>query len=91
MKCDNCTKYDDCFTGCGLTWPCGAYVPKVTTNAERIREMSDEELAWELMIWRCEALARHHGDESQYPNTQSTILAWLQQPAEPPKEEHYAE
>lgn len=28
MKCENCTKYDDCRTGSGLTWPCGAYVPK---------------------------------------------------------------
>ena len=64
---------------------------KPMTNGDKIRTMCDEELAWELMIWRCEALARHHGDESQYPNTQSTILAWLQQPAEPPKEEHHAE
>lgn len=24
MKCENCTKYDDCRTGSGLTWPCGA-------------------------------------------------------------------
>lgn len=64
---------------------------KPMTNGDKIRTMCDEELAWELMIWRCEALARHHGDESQYPNTQSTILAWLQQPSEPPKEEHHAE
>ena len=28
MKCENCTKYDDCRTGSGLTWPCGAYRPK---------------------------------------------------------------
>lgn len=52
------------------------------TNADRIRCMSDEELAWELMTWRCEAVARHHGAESQYPNTQKTILSWLQQPVE---------
>ena len=45
MKCENCTKYDDCRTGSGLTWPCGAYVPKSVTNADRIRAMSDEELA----------------------------------------------
>lgn len=32
MKCENCTKYDDCRTGSELTWPCGAYVPK---NIER--------------------------------------------------------
>ena len=34
------------------------------TNADRIRAMSDEELAWELMLWRCEAVARHHGISS---------------------------
>ena len=28
MKCENYTKYDDCRTGSGLTWPCGAYRPK---------------------------------------------------------------
>ena len=28
MKCESCTKYDDCRTGSGLTWPCGAYWPK---------------------------------------------------------------
>ena len=28
MKCESCTKYDDCRTGSGLTWPCGAYQPK---------------------------------------------------------------
>ena len=52
------------------------------TNADRIRAMSDDELAWELMLWRCEAVARHHGISSVYPDTQKTILEWLQQPAE---------
>ena len=52
------------------------------TNAQKIRAMSDEELAWELMLWRCEAVARHHGISSVYPDTQKTILEWLQQPAE---------
>ena len=51
------------------------------TNAQKIRAMSDEELAWELMLWRCEAVARHHGISSEYPDTQKTILEWLQQPA----------
>ena len=78
MKCDNCKKHDDCASGSGLVWPCGAYAPKVVTNADRIRGMSDEELAWELMTWRCEAVAKYHGVESQYPDTQKTILSWLQ-------------
>ena len=50
------------------------------TNAQKIRSMSDEELAWELMLWRCEAVARNHGISSEYPDTQKTILEWLQQP-----------
>lgn len=57
------------------------------TNADRIRGMSDEELAWELMTWRCETAAKYHGVESKYPDTQQTILQWLQQPEEKPKEE----
>lgn len=52
------------------------------TNADRIRAMSDEELAWELMTWRVETEAKHQGVESNYPNTLSTILEWLKQPME---------
>ena len=66
---------------CDQPETCKAYVP-VITNADRIRAMSDEELAWELMLWRCEAVARHHGISSEYPDTQKTILEWLKQPAE---------
>lgn len=58
------------------------YRTEPITNAQKIRAMSDEELAWELMLWRCEAVARHHGISSEYPDTQKTILEWLQQPAE---------
>ena len=54
----------------------------VMTNGDRIRAMSDEELAWELMTWRIETEAKHHGVESNYPNTQKSILEWLKQPAE---------
>ena len=59
------------------------------TNAQKIRAMTEEELAWELMLWRCEAVARHHGISSEYPDTQKTILEWLQQPAEEDKHENY--
>ena len=70
--------YDD--GKCHYKGECGHKAP--LTNADRIRAMSDEELAWELMLWRCEAVARHHGISSVYPDTQKTILEWLQQPAE---------
>ena len=32
MKCESCTKYDDCRNGSGLTWPCGAYRAKDKPN-----------------------------------------------------------
>ena len=53
---------------------------KPQTNADRIRAMSDEELAWELMTWRIETCARLNGAESPYPHTQKSILEWLRQP-----------
>ena len=55
---------------------------KINTNADKIRDMSDEELAWYLMLWRCEAIAKHNGVLSEYPDAQKNILNWLQQPAE---------
>ena len=72
MKCENCTKYDDCRTGSGLTWPCGAYVPKTITNADRIRKMSDDELAKFLAT-------KLNDDFYEYPDL---TLQCLQQPAE---------
>ena len=72
MKCENCMKYDDCRTGSGLWQPCGAYVPKSITNADRIRAMSDEELAeW---MSRCNA----YGENAEAVQW----LPWLRQPAE---------
>ena len=58
------------------------YRTEPITNADRVRAMSDEELAWELMTWRIETEAKHQGVESNYPNTQKAILEWLKQPAE---------
>ncbi len=85
MKC----KYehdDDCCYSCADQYMCKCKQPceflDPITNADRIRAMSDEGLAWELMLWRCEAVARHHGISSEYPDAQKTILDWLQQPAE---------
>lgn len=45
MKCERCKKYEDCSTGSGLTWPCGAYDPKFVTNFEKIRAMTVDQLA----------------------------------------------
>ena len=66
----------------GIVVECDNYIPKQKpqTNADRIRAMSDEELAWELMTWRIETCARLNGAESSYPHTQKSILDWLKQP-----------
>ena len=87
MKCNQICKWN---SNAGCVKPYGvpcilenvSPTDKKATNADRIRAMSDEELAWEFMSWRCEAVARHHGISSVYPDTQKTILEWLQQPAE---------
>ena len=79
MKCkykESCG-YEFCLDDC-----CPEFEAAVETNADRIRAMSDEELAWELMTWRLETEAKHLGIESNYPNTQKSILEWLKQPAE---------
>ena len=79
MKCENCTKYDGCRTGSGLTWPCGAYVPKTITNADRIREMDEKEISVLLSAvkFRRECFIK-------IPDFLSIQDAykWLQQPAE---------
>jgi hypothetical protein len=86
MKCRECPDYTKCVKESNLAIKrknCPkAKTEKVKTNADRIRAMSDEELAWELMTWRIETEAKHHGVESNYPNTQKSILEWLKQPAE---------
>lgn len=87
--CKNCPAYAKCtvtYRGSSCAALRSTYGidtdPEIITNADRIRAMSDEDLAWELMVWRCDAAARYHGIESVYPDTQQTILKWLQQSTE---------
>lgn len=61
MNCQNCTKYDDCRTGSGLTWPCGAYRAKAESGTDieklirkgksfsRKRESIEDELIQDLI------------------------------------------
>lgn len=83
MKCDNCKKHDDCATGSGLVWPCGAYAPIVVTNADRIRSMSDEELANilcnECLV--CDICEIARTDYACDPECcRRATIAWLQNP-----------
>lgn len=82
MKCDNCKKHDDCATGSGLVWPCGAYVQKVVTNADRIRAMNDYELAvffakTKAALYRADLPVIAYSTQDMAEN-----LEWLYQPAE---------
>lgn len=95
MNCENCKKYEDCKSGSGLTWPCGAYAPKIITNADRIRAMSDEELAIALVKYegtenRCTPYGGHehifYGPNGEACGSKSEAvvmwMVWLRQPAE---------
>ena len=55
---------------------------KPVTNADHIRSMTDEELAWEFMEFRFDAFSKAKGDEAALPDTQRGILDWLKQPYE---------
>lgn len=78
MKCQSCTKYDDCRTGSGLTWPCGAYAPKIVTNADRIRSMSDEE----LLDFMVKIIGNAYMCKILRTEPMFCTLDWLRQPAE---------
>ena len=91
-KCKTCKKYDDCRSGSGLTWPCGAYVPTQMTNAQKIRAMSDEEIAdWVsdngAIKTPCDIICG--GDCKAFPTFEKTsierckeiVMKWLQQTA----------
>lgn len=78
MNCQNCKKYDDCRTGSGLTWPCGAYRPKAVSRADCIRSMSDEE----LLDFLKKSVASAYMCKILSTEPMFLTLDWLQQPAE---------
>ena len=82
VKCNSCIAHCMCGEFGDAAVNCVDRIITRQTNADRIRSMSDEELAWYLMLWRCEAVAKHNGVSSEYTDTQKNILNWLQQPSE---------
>ena len=50
------------------------------TNGDRIRNMTNDDLAWELMEFRVDAFAATLGDERGLPNTKKAIREWLDAP-----------
>lgn len=50
------------------------------TNGDRIRNMTNDELAWELMEFRVDAVCKANGGEAGLPDTQKEICEWLDAP-----------
>ena len=83
MNCENCKKYEDCKSGPGLTWPCGAYAPKIVTNADRIRSMSDEVLAeWLCSLMTAECCDQRCPARDICNLGDNGLVKWMKQPAE---------
>ena len=86
MNCENCKKYEDCKNGSGLTWPCGAYAPKTTTNGDSIRAMSDVELAeyiQNVQLDTARAIKEQAGltEKLAFAQTLPELVKWLGRPA----------
>ena len=85
MNCKYC-KADCIFRGEQQTKECKGYIPM--TNADRIRAMSDEELAdnWMRDFVVCHRCAYRYECECDeyvtYEKCREGIVEWLQQPAE---------
>lgn len=47
------------------------------TREEKIRAMDTEDLAWLLMEFRVDAVAKADGSEAALPDTQKKIVEWL--------------
>ena len=56
----------------------GQMVPR----GDLIRTMDDEELAWELMEFRFDAVCKANGGEAGLPDSQSKCVEWLRQMVE---------
>ena len=50
------------------------------TNGDRIRNMTNDDLAWALMEFRIDAHAAAIGDECGLPSTKRAIREWLDAP-----------
>ena len=89
MICDACGK-QRCFHRVSLKLGCSNYVKKTLTNADRIRAMSDEELAdWlartqiDNVTEACQIVGVEFPcGEGTLDKTQAEVLTWLKQPVD---------
>ena len=77
--CKDCAKQETCNSRKGPHKRC--FVPLVLTNADRIRAMSDEELA-EFLAEIFDILFKACGIGMEKQKNYAERLAWLRQPAE---------
>lgn len=89
INCKNCK--DDCHCrGKDLTPICIAFKPVKTTNADRIRAMTDEELAktemlcpyWASKEWSCPQKYAKRKDGKKGYDCVACVLDWLKSPVE---------
>ena len=97
--CKSCPAFSKCtqtYRGSGCAALRGTYGldsdPEIITNADRIRAMSDEELAGKMsersisticdIVCRGNCNAFNTLDKASYEVCKDIIAAWLQQPAE---------
>lgn len=78
MCCLSCAKADRCEQADRVEDYCINYEERPMTNADRIRAMSDEELAEFLSEYRCVHKAPHCRDA----NCTQCWLVWLKSPVE---------
>ena len=65
----------------GICRTCNGSGEKPQTNADRIRAMSDYDLAWFLMEMRVDAISTPKGATGAFPKTQKTLCEWLKKEA----------
>ena len=78
INCENCRRYKKSCTG-GLAKEQCEKIKLPQTNADRIRSMTDEELAEQLYLLRLDAL-RLEGFEG-FIETKDEVLDWLKEEA----------
>ena len=79
--CDQCKLYDEC----EAVWkntenPVCVSFTKIKTNGDRIRAMSDEELAKQIAGEWCDLVCENDG-EYCFGNCEEKVLKWLKQEA----------
>lgn len=83
-RCEMCGEWPDCPWKTDPEIMCGEYHPKPITNADRLRSMSDEELAdwfYRIQYDVSDYYCGGHSCEPTLPARKESWLVWLKQEA----------